>query len=114
MKLLGGSLANDETRRVRLASGGYVVTAVATSAIGLTTAVWQAGALRAELGLERTAHSADTEVLQRTESSGLLCRVRPFDPARGTEAGLLPETGRAAARVERRLVSGARVRCAIR
>jgi MFS family permease len=47
MKLLGGSLANDETRRVRLASGGYVVTAVATSAVGLTTAVWQAGALRA-------------------------------------------------------------------
>ena len=46
MKLLGGSLANDETRRVRLASGGYIVTAVATSAVGLTTAVWQAGALR--------------------------------------------------------------------
>ncbi len=47
MKLLGGSLANDETRRFRLASGGYVVTAVATSAVGLTTGVWQAGALRA-------------------------------------------------------------------
>lgn len=47
MKLLGGSLANDETRRVRLASGGYVVTAVATGAVGLTTGVWQAGALRA-------------------------------------------------------------------
>jgi MFS family permease len=47
MKLLGGSLANDETRRIRLASGGYVVTAVATSAVGVTTAVWQAGSLRA-------------------------------------------------------------------
>ena len=47
MKLLGGSLANDQSRRIRLASGGYIVTAVGTSAVGLTTAVWQAGALRA-------------------------------------------------------------------
>ena len=47
MKLLGGSLANDQTRRIRLASGGYIVTAVATSAVGLTTSVWQAGTLRA-------------------------------------------------------------------
>lgn len=47
MKLFGGSLANDQTRRIRLASGGYIVTAVATSAVGLTTSVWQAGALRA-------------------------------------------------------------------
>lgn len=47
MKLLGGSLANDQTRRIRLASGGYIVTAVATSAVGVTTAAWQAGALRA-------------------------------------------------------------------
>lgn len=46
-KLISGPLANDERMRRRLASGGYLGTAVATAAIGLTTAVWQAGALRA-------------------------------------------------------------------
>ncbi len=47
MKLLGGPLANDPARRGRLASGGYLGTAIATGAIGLATTVWQAGALRA-------------------------------------------------------------------
>jgi len=47
MKLVGGPLANDPARRGRLASGGYLGTAVATGAIGLATSVWQAGALRA-------------------------------------------------------------------
>src|SRR6266540_3045586 len=47
MKLLGGPLANDPARRGRLASGGYLGTALATGAIGLATSVWQAGALRA-------------------------------------------------------------------
>jgi MFS family permease len=46
-KLFGGSLANDPERRVRMASGGYIVTAAATSAIGAVTAVWQVGLLRA-------------------------------------------------------------------
>jgi MFS family permease len=45
-KLVGGSLANDETYRLRLARGGYLFTAAATGAIGLTAAVWQAGILR--------------------------------------------------------------------
>ncbi len=45
-KLVGGSLANDETYRLRLARGGYLLTAAATGAIGVTTAVWQAGMLR--------------------------------------------------------------------
>jgi hypothetical protein len=40
-KLIGGPLANDPRRRGRLAAGGYLGTAVATAAIGLTTAVWQ-------------------------------------------------------------------------
>jgi MFS family permease len=46
-KVVGGPLANDPARRSRLATGGYLLTAVATAAIGLATAVWQAGALRA-------------------------------------------------------------------
>jgi MFS family permease len=46
-KLAGGSAANDERRRRSLAAGGYVVTGLATAAIGLATAVWQAGVLRA-------------------------------------------------------------------
>jgi MFS family permease len=46
-KLFSGPLANDERRRLRMASGGYVVTAAATGAIGLAVAVWQAAILRA-------------------------------------------------------------------
>ncbi|MGB8382325.1 MAG: MFS transporter [Dermatophilaceae bacterium] len=46
-KLAGGPLAVDPARRARLASGGYLGTAVATAAIGATTAVWQVAALRA-------------------------------------------------------------------
>ena len=52
-KLLGGPLANDPARRLTMASGGYIVTAAATGAIGLTTAVWQAGAARATAWLSR-------------------------------------------------------------
>lgn len=47
LKLAGGPLANDPSRRLRMAGGGYVVTAVATGAIGLAATVWQAGAARA-------------------------------------------------------------------
>lgn len=46
-KVVGGPLANDPARRSRLATGGYLITAIATAAIGLATAVWQAGLLRA-------------------------------------------------------------------
>lgn len=46
-KLAGGPLSSDPRRRGRLASGGYLVTALTTAAIGLTTAVWQVGLLRA-------------------------------------------------------------------
>ncbi len=46
-KLLSGPLANDARRRGRLASGGYLGTAVATGAIGLCAATWQVGLLRA-------------------------------------------------------------------
>jgi MFS family permease len=47
MKLFGGPLANDQARRLRMASGGYIVTAAATGALGLAATVWQAGVLRA-------------------------------------------------------------------
>ena len=46
-KLAGGPLSNDPGRRGRLASGGYLGTAVATGTIGLATAVWQVAILRA-------------------------------------------------------------------
>lgn len=46
-KVAGGPLANDPARRRTLATGGYLVTAAATSAIGAATGVWQVGVLRA-------------------------------------------------------------------
>ncbi|MGH3492217.1 MAG: MFS transporter [Sciscionella sp.] len=46
-KLIGGPLANDARRRHRIASGGYLGTAVATGAIGLAVSTWQVGVLRA-------------------------------------------------------------------
>jgi MFS family permease len=52
-KLAGGPLASDPARRSRLASGGYLGTAVATAAIGLTTAAWQVGFLRAAAWVSR-------------------------------------------------------------
>jgi MFS family permease len=56
-KLLGGALANDESRRLRMASGGYILTAAATGAIGLATSVWQVGALRATAWMARGVRS---------------------------------------------------------
>lgn len=46
-KLAGGSAANDERRRRSIAAGGYVLTGLATAAIGVAGTVWQAGVLRA-------------------------------------------------------------------
>ena len=54
-KLAGGSAANDETRRRNLAAGGYVVTGLATAALGAATSVWQAGVLRATAWIARGA-----------------------------------------------------------
>jgi MFS family permease len=56
-KLLGGPLANQPARRVRLARGGYLLTAVFTAAIGLATTVWQAGVLRAAAWIARGART---------------------------------------------------------
>jgi MFS family permease len=52
-KLIGGPLANEPKARGRLASGGYLGTALATGAIGLVGAVWQAGVLRSLAWISR-------------------------------------------------------------
>jgi MFS family permease len=62
-KLAGGPLSNDPARRVRLASGGYLVTAVATAAIGLATAVWQVAVLRAVAWMARGLRSPARDTL---------------------------------------------------
>jgi MFS family permease len=54
-KIAGGAAANDPRRRGALAAGGYVLTAVATGAVGGATTVWQAGALRAAAWTARGA-----------------------------------------------------------
>ena len=56
-KLVAGPLANDPERRLRMASGGYLVTAAATGAIGLSATVWQAGLARAAAWLARGVRS---------------------------------------------------------
>ena len=43
----GGALADDPSRRRRVAVGGYTTTAVLSSAIGVAVAPWQAGVFRA-------------------------------------------------------------------
>ncbi|MBA3424753.1 MAG: MFS transporter, partial [Rubrobacter sp.] len=47
MRLLGGALADDPTRRRGVAVGGYTTTAVLTSLTGAVGSVWQVGILRA-------------------------------------------------------------------
>jgi MFS family permease len=56
-KLLSGPLANQPARRVRLARGGYLLTALFTAAIGLATTVWQVGVLRAAAWVARGART---------------------------------------------------------
>ena len=55
--LIVGPLANDPDRRLKMASGGYLVTAAATGAIGLAATIWQAGLLRATAWLARGVRS---------------------------------------------------------
>jgi MFS family permease len=62
-KLAGGPLSNDPTRRARIARGGYLLTAVATAAIGLTTAVWQVAVLRAVAWMSRGIRSPARDTL---------------------------------------------------
>src|SRR3954470_19365042 len=46
-RFAGGPLADDPGRRRTTAVGGYVTTAVASSAIAVATAAWQVGLFRA-------------------------------------------------------------------
>ena len=63
MKLVGGPLANDPDRRGRISSGGYLGTALATGAIGLTVTVWQAGILRALAWVSRGVRGPSRDAL---------------------------------------------------
>ena len=65
-KLVGGPLANDESRRLRMASGGYLVTAAATGSIGLAGAVWQVGLARAGAWLARGFRSPARDAMLAT------------------------------------------------
>ena len=65
-KLAGGPLANEPRRRARLASGGYLGTAVATAAIGLATAVWQVAVLRALAWASRGIRSPARDMMLTT------------------------------------------------
>jgi MFS family permease len=56
-------LASDPRRRARLASSGYLGTGIATAAIGLTTAVWQVGLLRAAAWVSRGIRSPARDLL---------------------------------------------------
>lgn len=56
-KLAGGPLAADRRLRGRLARGGYIGTAIATAAIGVTTAVWQVAILRGFAWISRGLRS---------------------------------------------------------
>jgi hypothetical protein len=62
-KLAAGPPANDPTRRARIARGGYLLTGVFTAAIGLSSAVWQAGALRAAAWVSRGARGPARDAL---------------------------------------------------
>lgn len=73
-KLIGGPLANDPRRRRTMATGGYIMTAVTTAAIGLATAVWQVGVLRAlawgARGLRSPARDSMLSSLSRQDAYG--------------------------------------------
>ncbi|MCW2093105.1 UNVERIFIED_ORG: MFS family permease [Rhodococcus erythropolis] len=62
-KLVGGPLSNDPARRSRLAASGYLGTAIATAAIGLTTAVWQVAFLRSFAWISRGVRSPARDML---------------------------------------------------
>jgi MFS family permease len=62
-KLAGGPLSNDPDRRARLAAGGYLGTAVATAAIGLTGNVAQVAVLRAAAWISRGLRSPARDTL---------------------------------------------------
>ena len=97
-KLLGGWAANDEGRRRSLAAGGYLVTGIATGAIGLAGAVWQAGVLRAlawsARGARGPARSALLASLAPPEAYGRAFGYERAMDQRGAVVGALAAAGR--------------------
>lgn len=88
-KLAGGSLAAEPRRRPRIASGGYLGTALATAAIGLTSALWQVGALRAFAWLSRGIRSPARDMIL-TDLAGRGAYGRAFGLERaGDNAGAI-------------------------
>jgi MFS family permease len=96
-KLIAGPLANDERRRLGMASGGYLTTAMATGAIGAAAAVWQAGVLRAAAWLARgvraPARDAMLASLAPREAYGRAFGVERAGDNMGAVAGPLLAAG---------------------
>lgn len=65
-KLVAGPFANDRERRRRMASGGYLVTAAATGALGFAQTVWQVGAFRATAWVARGVRSPARDAMLAT------------------------------------------------
>ncbi len=78
--IISGPWANDSRRRLRVARGGYLGTAVATGAIGLTVAAWQVGVLRALAWTSRGLRSPARDSLLAT-----LAPERAYGRAYGVE-----------------------------
>lgn len=97
MKLIGGPLANDPSRRARLAGGGYLGMAAATGMIGLAGAVWQAGVLRAAAwlsrGLRTPARDSLLSSLAPPHAFGRAFGVERFGDNLGAVAGPLLAAG---------------------
>jgi MFS family permease len=97
MKLLGGPLANDPRRRGPIASGGYLGTALATGAIGLSITVWQAGLFRAlawlSRGLRSPARDALLTSLTQTSTHGRAFGLERAGDNLGAVAGPLLAAG---------------------
>ena len=88
-KLAGGALAADPHRRGRLVQGGYLITGLATAAIGLTVAVWQVAVLRAVAWVSRGIRSpARDTVLMSLVPSGAYGRASGLERA-GDNSGAL-------------------------
>jgi MFS family permease len=81
-RLAGGALADDPQRRRATAVGGYTATAVLTGLIGVATAVWQVGVLRAGAWMMRGLRSpARNTLLADVVQSSAYGRAYGFERA---------------------------------
>ncbi|MBV8348430.1 MAG: MFS transporter [Mycolicibacterium sp.] len=97
MKLFGASLANDPKKRGRVASGGYLGTALATGAIGAAMTVWQVAVLRAlawvSRGLRSPARDAVLASLTPASAQGRAFGLERAGDNLGAVAGPLLAAG---------------------